>query len=224
MALALTFDDGPGRWTAPLLDVLKNHQCRVTFFLLGANILRECEDSDFHPRETIVRILQEGHLVGNHTMTHTNHQTLLELRKEIEMNDALLRELYHESGVPCPKPIPYRLPFGIRTFVAGQRAALDNRLQALASMGWTHVHWTSILPDWEAVCQDDADCLVTLAIKHISEMTEQGLDVVFAMHDASPPGHDGPRSRKWTVYAVDKILSYAKQEGITTFQVPQVGY
>jgi peptidoglycan/xylan/chitin deacetylase (PgdA/CDA1 family) len=60
--LALTFDDGPSQWTGPVLDLLREHKARATFFLIGARV-RERPD-DVH------RILEGGHEVGSHTMTH----------------------------------------------------------------------------------------------------------------------------------------------------------
>ncbi len=34
----LTFDDGPGKYTAELLNTLKQHDAKATFFLIGANV------------------------------------------------------------------------------------------------------------------------------------------------------------------------------------------
>lgn len=62
MKLALTFDDGPSRWTEELLDVLADQSASATFFVLGANI---------DGREaTLRRAAAEGHEIGNHTWSH----------------------------------------------------------------------------------------------------------------------------------------------------------
>lgn len=59
--LALTIDDGPHpEVTPPLLDVLRRHGVRATFFLLGENARR-------YP-ELVERIREEGHELGNHLM------------------------------------------------------------------------------------------------------------------------------------------------------------
>ncbi len=34
----LTFDDGPGKYTAELLDMLKKENAKATFFLIGSNV------------------------------------------------------------------------------------------------------------------------------------------------------------------------------------------
>lgn len=62
-AVFLTFDDGPDPEITPwVLDFLAEHNLKATFFCVGENVLR-------HP-EIIVRIKQEGHAIGNHTMDH----------------------------------------------------------------------------------------------------------------------------------------------------------
>jgi hypothetical protein len=55
--IALTFDDGPDcQYTSKVLDYLKKHNIRATFFILG-------EKAILYP-ELIVRMHQEGHLNG----------------------------------------------------------------------------------------------------------------------------------------------------------------
>lgn len=61
----LTFDDGPTPGvTDKILDLLKDHGAKATFFCIGENVRS-------HP-ELFQRILNEGHAVGNHTMNHCN--------------------------------------------------------------------------------------------------------------------------------------------------------
>ncbi|MBQ3413666.1 polysaccharide deacetylase [Candidatus Saccharibacteria bacterium] len=55
----LTFDDGPGPYTAELLDVLKQYGVKATFFVTGAG-----DDA------LIAREYKEGHAVGLHTFSH----------------------------------------------------------------------------------------------------------------------------------------------------------
>ena len=61
--VALTFDDGPNDpYTYRLLELLARHGVRATFFLIGSFVRRQPEI----PRA----IIQGGHLLGNHTMSH----------------------------------------------------------------------------------------------------------------------------------------------------------
>ena len=223
MAFALTFDDGPGPSTQPLLEVLRRHGTRAAFFLIGENLAAPDGDS------IAIQLLKEKHIVGNHTMSHDARLELRSLREEIGECDRLIASLYEKAGNKAPNPIPFRLPFGIRTFVAeriesGRRvpaAALDNRLQVLASMGRTHVHWTTILRDWEMETSSDIDLLLKSAISHIEEMEKAGLDAVFALHDGSPRDEKGSiESRALTVELVDRLLTHASEKGWTRFQAP----
>ncbi|WP_340967455.1 polysaccharide deacetylase family protein [Bacillus sp. PPSBB_11] len=58
----LTFDDGPSATSNQLLNVLKAHQVKATFFMLGPQI-------QAHPA-AVKRLYQEGHQLGLHGMTH----------------------------------------------------------------------------------------------------------------------------------------------------------
>ncbi len=61
----LTFDDGPTpEITNFVLNELKKHNAKATFFCIGKNIEK-------HP-EIYNRILKEKHSVGNHTQNHLN--------------------------------------------------------------------------------------------------------------------------------------------------------
>jgi peptidoglycan-N-acetylglucosamine deacetylase len=59
----LTFDDGPNPETTPvILDILKNHNAKGTFFCVGNNVEK-------YPN-IFQQIRQEGHTIGNHTYWH----------------------------------------------------------------------------------------------------------------------------------------------------------
>ena len=63
--LYLTFDDGPHPTiTSFVLDELKKHNAKASFFCIGKNV-------QAYP-EVYRRILDEGHAVGNHTQHHLN--------------------------------------------------------------------------------------------------------------------------------------------------------
>lgn len=59
----LTFDDGPIPEVTPqVLDILREHDVKATFFMVGDNVRR-------HPA-LLPLVLADGHAVGNHTMHH----------------------------------------------------------------------------------------------------------------------------------------------------------
>lgn len=62
-AVYLTFDDGPIPEATPfVLDVLKEHNIKATFFMVGDNVRK-------HPL-IYERVKAEGHQIGNHTFNH----------------------------------------------------------------------------------------------------------------------------------------------------------
>ena len=62
--LALTFDDGPGKGTAKILDLLKAYGIKATFFSVG-------QQAEARPL-LVKRIVAEGHILANHSYTHAN--------------------------------------------------------------------------------------------------------------------------------------------------------
>lgn len=64
-ALYLTFDDGPIPEVTPwVLQQLKQHNAKATFFCIGDNVRKN--------PETFSQIVSEGHSIGNHTFNHLN--------------------------------------------------------------------------------------------------------------------------------------------------------
>ena len=85
--IALTFDDGPDpTYTPKVLDVLKTHGAKATFFVIGSLAER-------HP-EIIRRIVADGHALGNHSHGHRRFASLpLKVQlAQIEQTDRLLGE------------------------------------------------------------------------------------------------------------------------------------
>lgn len=64
--VALTFDDGPSQYTGKLLDALKKHNAKATFFVVGSRIGNDSSNA------LLKRMENEGHVVGNHSQNHKN--------------------------------------------------------------------------------------------------------------------------------------------------------
>lgn len=100
--IALTFDDGPHEMTIPILDLLKKHQVQATFFCIGKNIEK-------HP-EILKRIIKEGHLVGNHSYSHSHFFDFYrkdEVLKELKKTNELIEK------VTGKKVCFFRPPYGV---------------------------------------------------------------------------------------------------------------
>lgn len=97
--VALTFDDGPGRSTQAIIDILESFHVRATFFNIG----EEIEDRPWLVREEA----QDGFLVGNHTLTHPDLTLLSPAGQAAELDGVihLTRELTGTS--PCVFRPPY---------------------------------------------------------------------------------------------------------------------
>ena len=85
--IALTFDDGPGKRTDELLDVLKEYHAHATFFVLGTNVER-------YPDE-IKKMHKIGCEVGNHSYDHEDLSKLKKksLKKQINDTNELISDL-----------------------------------------------------------------------------------------------------------------------------------
>lgn len=78
--IALTFDDGPSKYTPRVLQILKKYKVKATFFPLGIQAKK-------FPRY-INRIKKNGHTIGNHTNTHINLSKSTDKLIRIEINRA----------------------------------------------------------------------------------------------------------------------------------------
>jgi peptidoglycan/xylan/chitin deacetylase (PgdA/CDA1 family)/glycosyltransferase involved in cell wall biosynthesis len=91
-SVCLTFDDGPDPVHTPrILDVLKKEGVTATFFVIG-------RQAACHP-ELVRRIGAEGHLVGNHSYTHSPPHTVSsrQMIREVRQTDHLLAEILGNS-------------------------------------------------------------------------------------------------------------------------------
>jgi len=97
--LYITFDDGPTKGvTDALLDLLKAHQAKATFFCIGKNVQKN--------PELFQRILNEGHRVGNHTFSHLNgwKSTNMSYLKDVEKCRSLFESSYFRPPYGRLKP------------------------------------------------------------------------------------------------------------------------
>lgn len=102
--IALTFDDGPSEFTLEVLELLKKHNAKATFFCIGKNIEK-------HP-EIVKQIITEGHLVGNHSYSHSkffDFYNAKQITEEIKKTDGLLEKFTSK------KINFFRPPYGVTT-------------------------------------------------------------------------------------------------------------
>ncbi|MGD9569279.1 MAG: delta-lactam-biosynthetic de-N-acetylase [Sedimentibacter sp.] len=126
----LTFDAGfENGYTANILDTLKKHDVKAAFFLVGHYLEEE--------PELVKRMVNEGHIVGNHTYNHPDMSKISDLesfKKEL----ISLEELYKQiTGTEMQKY--YRPPQG--------KFNEDNLIMA-NDLGYKTIFWSLAYVDW----------------------------------------------------------------------------
>lgn len=126
----LTFDAGyENGYTEKILDTLKKHGVKATFFLVGNYITSS--------PELVKRMVNEGHTVGNHTMTHPDMSSISDMTSfRKELTD--LEELYESVTGEKMKKL-YRPPQG--------KFSTEN-LKMAKELGYTTVFWSLAYVDW----------------------------------------------------------------------------
>jgi len=134
--ITLTFDNGPEPDVTPrVLETLRRHDIRVTFFVVGAK-LREQQDLARGAHA-------EGHWIGNHTYSHRVPLGMSaeagDAAAEIERTEKLIGDLAH--------PRRFFRPFG-GGGVIDQRLLNGEALRYLQDNAYTCVLWNVIVHDW----------------------------------------------------------------------------
>ncbi len=126
----LTFDAGyENGYTEEILDILKEEKVPATFFLVGDYI-------QSNP-QIVKRMEKEGHIVGNHTMTHPDMAIITD-KEDFEEELKKLEALYEETTGKKMKKF-YRPPQGKYS---------EQNLKLAKEMGYTTVFWSLAYVDW----------------------------------------------------------------------------
>lgn len=131
----LTFDAGYENGNTPaILDALKKHEAPATFFVVG-NFISENQ-------ELIKRMEAEGHIVGNHTMTHPD-MSKISTQESFQKELSGVEDIYKEiTGKEMTKF--YRPPQGIYSTL---------NLSMAKEMGYHTFFWSLAYVDWLADAQ-----------------------------------------------------------------------
>ncbi|HYH52238.1 MAG TPA: bifunctional polysaccharide deacetylase/glycosyltransferase family 2 protein [Acidimicrobiia bacterium] len=182
--VALTFDDGPDpEWTPRVLEVLRRHGVRATFFVVGSAAAR-------HP-ELVRAELVEGHEIGAHTFTHSDLGSASSLRKSVELS-LTQSALAGAAGI---KTHLLRLPYS--SITADITAPELDAARRAADLGYLMVFATEDSEDWR---QPGAGTIVARSTP------PAGRGSVVLLHDAG-----GDRSQ--TVEALDRLIPRLKDQG-----------
>jgi peptidoglycan/xylan/chitin deacetylase (PgdA/CDA1 family) len=191
--VALTFDDGPSRWTAEIAAVFEEHDCRATFFSRGGAVAER--------PETVAALAAAGHELGNHLWSHANAST----QSRDELRDEIVRTADAIEAAGAPRPALIRPPY----FSAPRAVA-----EAAAGTGATAVILRSIgSSDWEA---ESAAQIVGPVLANI----EPG-DIV-CLHDGISSDKRDTDSRQPTADAVKQLVPALLERGLHSVTVSQL--
>lgn len=126
----ITFDAGfENGNTERILDALKKHGVKATFFLVGNYFETQLE--------LVKRMAEEGHTIGNHTYSHPDMSKISDIQSfqtELQKNEALYRDIL---GSEMPKL--YRPPQG---------KFCEENLKMAQQLGYSTVFWSLAYVDW----------------------------------------------------------------------------
>ena len=159
--LYLTFDAGyENGCTEKILDVLKKHNVPAAFFLVGNYIEKNAD--------LVRRMVDEGHIVANHTMHHYDMSKLSDkaaFQKELTDLETLFTSV---TGKQMPKY--YRPPQGIYS---------QENLEMAKELGYQTVFWSLAYVDWN----NDAQPTKEEAFQKLLPRTHNG--AVVLLHSTS---------------------------------------
>lgn len=122
--VAITFDDGPAKYTSQLLDILSEHDVKATFFVLGKSAKIQ--------KNTLLRAFKEGHQIGNHSWDHKDLKKLseTEIQSQIQKTNTVISQITGEA------PLVMRPPYGSFNELVKTQADMPIILWNLDPLDW----------------------------------------------------------------------------------------
>lgn len=179
----LTFDDGPGKFTAQLLDILKQNDAKATFFLIGSNVKA-------YP-DLVKREKSEGHYVGMHSMSHDYNK----LYKQGGYVNEMTEDQTLIANILGYAPKLTRPPYGS---MPGLTEAERNQVVEKGLRVWD---WTIDSLDWK-YNKVPVDAASAKVVQHVLEGAKSNTEVIL-LHDIHPQ----------SISAVPAIIKGLKEKG-----------
>ena len=196
----LSFDDGPGPYTAQLLDVLKAYGVKATFFVT-------CRFPDH--LDMVGRAFREGHSIGVHSASHNYYEIYASEEAFYEDFKACEEMIFAQTGQYTTL---FRFPGGSSNTVSSFNEGIMTRLtKSMNAMGYQYFDWNvdsddagktrtirGVVQNVENGCQGKDCCLVLqhdvkdYSVAAVRQLIEWGLanGYRFAPLDmTSPPAH-----------------------------------
>ncbi len=187
--VALTFDDGPDSvYTPQILDILRKEKVKATFFIIG-------ERAKLFP-DVVKRMAKEGHIIGNHSMTHPNIIKLnnQQTAKEIKDCENVVNSL---AGY---LPALFRSPYG----------SLDpEKVQEIGKLKVKIIAWNVDSLDWKSLT---AEQVKTNILENVREGS------IILQHSSGSEEENLTGS----VAALKDVIKILKKEGYKFVTVPEL--
>ncbi|MBR3888158.1 MAG: polysaccharide deacetylase family protein [Clostridia bacterium] len=183
----LTFDEGyENGYTASILDTLKEKNVTAAFFVTMPYVKQN--------EALIQRMIDEGHIVGNHTVNHPSMPEVTDdakLEKEVmDLHNYMVENFKYEMTYLRPPKGEYS----------------ERTVKLCKDLGYTHVLWSSAYDDWDVNNQKGHD----YAKKMILNYSHNGC--VMLLHAVSKDNTevlgeiiDSLREKEYEFYSLDNF-------------------
>lgn len=176
----LTFDNGYEQgYTADVLNILKEAKVPATFFVTGHYVKEE--------PELVKRMVDEGHIIGNHSYHHPDFSILTKdaVKEELETLESAVGEVSDQKELRYLRP-----PRGIFN---------EQTLKWSNELGYTHIFWSLAFADWKTDQQKGGD----YAYNSVTEQIHPG--AIILLHTVSSDNAD----------ALARIIKDLRKDGYT---------
>lgn len=188
----LTFDDGPSVVTGEILDALKKHNVKATFFVIGNEISANDE-------KYIKRAIEEGHTVGIHAYTHEYsviYTSVDDYLSDFNRIDQLLKDKFNY------KALVFRFPGGSSNETSKRycKGIMTELTQLMPERGYSYFDWNVSPEDAMGTLEPDV-----IAERVLNGLSKNRTENVVLMHDFDQMSP--------SAQALDKIITNALADG-----------
>lgn len=184
----LTFDDGPGPYTADLLDLLDSYDVKATFFVMNNN----------KRYDLMRRVVEEGHSIAIHSVTHNYRKIYASVEAYFADLYGMQRIIEEQTGV---KTWLMRFPGGSSNAVSRNycRGIMTTLTEAVLEAGFYYFDWN--------VDSDDAGNARTAneVFRNVTEGVQWHDYSIVLQHDV----------QDFSMDAVERILIWGFENGYT---------
>lgn len=185
----LTFDDGPSHNAEKVLDILKENHVPATFFVLGTSI-----NNNTDSQAILNRMLDEGHYIGMHTMTHQYDY----LYKGATAPQNFVNELKEEQQLIASLTNGFESQLCRAPYGTGGGTFKDGHVQALKDNGLKCWDWDVDSLDWKYSNPDQ----VMDNVKYYTEMNSKKENLVVLFHEKNS-----------TIEVLPRVIEYYRDLG-----------